>query len=70
MGRILAVSVAALTLLMLPSGAYAANQTFYVNQSDPDANDLKIINNVVYPNLCHNPDVPCRTIVWAEGFAM
>ena len=69
MGRILAVSVAALALLMLPSGAYAANQTFYVNQSDPDAYDLKIINNVVYPNLCHNPDVPCRTIVWAEGFA-
>ena len=57
MGRILAVSVAALTLLLLPSGAYAANQTFYVNQSDPDAYDIKIVNNVVYPNLCHNPDV-------------
>jgi hypothetical protein len=69
MRRLLAASVCALALLMVPSGAHAANQTFYVNQSDPDANDIKIINNVVYPNLCHNPDVPCRTIVWAEGFA-
>jgi hypothetical protein len=67
MSRLTAACAIALSALAVPASAHA--KTYYVNQSDPDAYNTKFVNGNPQVNLCFNPDVPCKTIVYAEDRA-